>query len=396
MRNDTSARKALQASIDRMRPLVEEHITTERVQRYFRALSDVPAPSTAASALRSPVLRRLLRQDGALPHPSLHYHDNFERTGSTVILTGSPDLEKPLWYFAHLDTLSYLLQPRQGERYPLVPFGYHLIRAGTRAALVYRFDLDRNAYRVAARGRVGSDGDTAYFQPDDEQIALEPGDRVVLTAPYREEPVTGNVVGHVDNAGAVAAAAVAAPVLARAGVDALMAFPDEEEGPKGSGNQVIGRGGTRIVNLLRPPELAIVGDVQQSGGSDDADTRGGVENSTRLGAGAVLAEFASLARGAVTPPHLYALARQYASDLHGAGVAIQESNNAYTSRSDDVSVILRSPNVLLLGFPGFNRHFDLGEPRANLHDMVHLAKAFAYFSALQPVFRDLVDDMHRR
>ena len=192
-----------------------------------------------------------------------------------------------------------------------------------------------------------------------------------------------------DNAGGVAALAVAAPVLAQAGVEALIALPDEEEGPPGAGSQMMGRGGSRIVSLLPPPDLAVIADVQQAGGDPDADTHAGVENSTRLGAGAVLAEFSSLARGAVTPPHLYALARQLTDVMGQAGVRVQESNNAYISRSDDVGVLLKTPNILLLGFPGFNRHFDLGPPRANLHDVVHLAKALVYCSALVPVYRDL-------
>ena len=45
-------------------------------------------------------------------------------------------------------------------------------------------------------------------------------------------------------------------------------------------------------------------------------------------------------------------------------------------------MMLKTPNILLLGFPGFNRHFDLGEPTANIHDLVNLAKAMVYFAAL--------------
>ena len=72
------------------------------------------------------------------------------------------------------------------------------------------------------------------------------------------------------------------------------------------------------------------------------------------------------------------------------GVRVQESNNAYSSRSDDVSVMMRTPNVLLLGYPGFNRHFDRGLPRAHLDDVVNLAKAVVYASVLGPIFE------HRR
>jgi hypothetical protein len=152
---------------------------------------------------------------------------------------------------------------------------------------------------------------------------------------------------------------------------------------------MMGRGGTRIIDRLPPPELAIIADVQQAGGDPDADTHGGIENTTRLGGGAVLAEFSSLARGAVTPPHLYALARLASGVLAGLDVAIQESNNAYTSRSDDVSVLLKTPDILLLGFAGFNRHFDRGLPQGNLGDLVHLAKALVYMAALAPHYRAL-------
>ncbi len=48
-----------------------------------------------------------------------------------------------------------------------------------------------------------------------------------------------------------------------------------------------------------------------------------------------------------------------------------------------MSVMLKTPNVLLLGFPGFNRDFDLGEPTANIYDLGNLAKAIVYFAALR-------------
>ena len=128
----------------------------------------------------------------------------------------------------------------------------------------------------------------------------------------------------------------------------------------------------------------IVSDVQQAGEDSHPNIHGrGAPQGARLGEGAVLAEFSSLARGAVTPPHLYALAVEIVAALQELGVKVQQSNNSYTSRSDDVSVMLKTPNVLLLGFPGFNRHFDLGEPVANIHDLVHLAKAMVYFAVLR-------------
>ena len=336
--------------------------------------------------MRVPVLRRLLAEDDVLADGRLHLHADFERSGSPVILTGTPGTAKPLWYFAHLDTISYLVQPAEGDLVPLVPFCAHMIADGTRSACAYRYDLARNAIVTVAEGVLVSRGGTPRFRPAAGAPPLQPGDRVSMISPYEEARDTGMFTGSMDNAGGVAALAVAAPVLARAGVEAMLAFPDEEEGPVAPGNQMIGRGGSRLIARLPPPELAIVADVQQAGGEPDSDARGGVVNAARLGSGAVLAEFSSLARGAVTPSDLYGLARHAAGLLGDLGVRVQESNNAYSSRSDDVSVMLRTPNILLLGFPGFNRHFDQGAPRAHLGDVVDLAKTLVYTAALQTCF----------
>ena len=376
--------EALERSLRELRPAVERYVTRDRVRRYVAALADTPAPSTAACAIRLPVLRRLLQEDGAFDGGRFHLDGDFGGVGSAVILTGSSDANKPLWYFAHLDTISYLVLPPDGERAPLVPFCVHLMRDGASEAHAYRYSVDSNRYVVIAKGRLESEAGAAFFRPHDRIHSLRPGDRVAPVSPFREKGEDGIFAGLMDNAGGAAALAVAAPVLAQAGVEALFAFPDEEEGPLGNGNQTIGRGGSRIAGLLPVPNLAIIADVQQAGGEPDADVRSGVENSTRLGGGAVLAEFSSLARGAVTPPDVYALARRVADLLRDFGVRIQESNNAYSSRSDDVGVMLRTPNILLLGFPGFNRHFDRGEPRAHLDDLVHLAKTLVYMSAVSP------------
>ena len=246
----------------------------------------------------------------------------------------------------------------------------------------------RNALVRIADGQLESANGIPSFRPDAGAPPLRPGDRVTLLSRYREQADTGVFTGAMDNAGGVAALALAAPVLAEAGIEAMLAFPDEEEGPVAPGNHMIGRGSSRLVSMLPAPQLAIVADVQQAGGDPDADTRGSVENSARLGEGAILAEFSSVARGAVTPPDLYALAHHTARRLGSLGVSVQESNNAYSSRSDDVSVMLKTPNILLLGFPGFNRHHDQGEPRAHLDDVVNLAKALVYMGAVGPVMAE--------
>jgi putative aminopeptidase FrvX len=375
----------LRSKLKALQPAVDRHITRERLVRYLKAIADTPAPSTAASAIRGPVLRELLRQDGALD-ARLTLDTNFANTAGTVILTGDRLADKPLWYFAHLDTISYLVRPVEGERYPLIPFCYHLITDGLREARCYRFDIATARYVVAAEGQLESQSGEPFFRPADPATPIMPGDRVVLAT--RSAPESdGNWTGHFDNAGGVAALAVAAPVLAAAGFEAMLAFPDEEEGPTGSGNQIIGRGGSRIIDRLAPPDLAVVVDMQQ------AEYGPKSEAGVRLGRGAVLSEFSSLARGAVTPPHLLAIARELVRLLDDRGVKVQEAFNSYTSRSDDVSVMLKTPNILLLGFPGLDRHFDTRLPTANPDDIVELSKALVYMALLHPTIRSFADSL---
>ena len=377
----------LAAEISGLLPAVDRHITPERVARYLRAISDTPAPSTAASAMRGPILRKLLQADGALGD-RLVLDCNFANTGSTVVITGRSSETKPLWYFAHLDTISYLVVPSEGERQSLIPFCYHLTQEGRRHALCYRYDLQKVSYAVVSKGFIESEAGHPFFRSTDSAFRAQSGDRIVPVATCAPA-ADGHWTGHFDNAGGVAALAVAAPVLAGAGFDAMLAFPDEEEGPIGSGNQVIGRGGSRVIDGFAPPDLAVIVDMQQSGEGSDATA--GPSNSVRLGNGAVLSEFSSLGRGAVTPPHLFALARRLVGLIADHDVRVQEPRNSYTSRSDDVSVMLKTPNILLLGFRGLDRHFDTGLPKANVGDIVNLSKALVYMALLRPIVRAMSD-----
>ena len=56
---------SLEAALSALRPGVDRHVTSERVRRYLSALVDRPAPSTAAGAMRVPVLNQLLAADSA-------------------------------------------------------------------------------------------------------------------------------------------------------------------------------------------------------------------------------------------------------------------------------------------------------------------------------------------
>lgn len=380
---ENDVRDAL-ASARALRSLVDAYVTRERVARYLRALCEVSAPSSVASLCRGPVLARLWEEDDAFPDGAAQFDLDFAGTGNATLITGSAGATPPLWYVAHLDTISYLVRPSEAGRHPLVPFCYHLTDTGERPAEALRFDPITGTMTCIARGRLVSEAGAPLFVPEDG-VPLRPGDRVVPIAPFDVAP-DGTVTGHVDNAGGVAALAVAAPVLARSGIPALFAFPDEEEGPSATGNQSIGRGMSRLTAVLDQPDLAIIVDVQQAAESGPPMTPG------RLGSGAVLSEFASLARGAVTPPPLYASARSFFDQLAEDDVRVLEPNNAYTSRSDDVSVMLRTQSILLLGFPGKDRHFDRAFPTAHLDDVVMLAKALVYSSSLGSMMRGRGND----
>ncbi len=100
------------------------------------------------------------------------------------------------------------------------------------------------------------------------------------------------------------------------------------------------------------------------------------------GAGAVLSEFSSRARGAVTPPPLYAAVCAFTERLASRGATVRQMSNHYTSRSDDVAVMQRNSGIVLLGFPGANRHFDADLPTAHIDDFVSLSRALVYMAVL--------------
>lgn len=359
---------------NRIRPEVEAHVTPDRMRRYLRALSETPAPSGAAAIMRAPVLRELLKEDGAFAS-ALGMEDDFRGTGTVTLSTGQR-AHKPLWYVAHLDTISYLVHPGVEGRHALVPYCYHLTETGRRDAKAMRYDLDRAGFVTVAEGELVSEAGQPYFEAAGADT-LRPGDRVVPVVHFHEDR-SGHMTGHFDNAGGVAALAVAAPVLAATGAECLLALPDEEEGPAATGNQSMSRGTARLVAATAAPQLAVVVDMQQTA----AEGNSGPDGAGEPGQGAVLSEFSSLARGAVTPPHLYAAARAFLTSLSGFGAEVRESANLYTSRSDDVSLMMRDAAIVLLGFPGGNRHLDRALPSAHLDDLVSLSRALVYMSAL--------------
>ena len=135
-----------------------------------------PPPLQALCA--SPILKRLLAADGAFDTGRLRLDPDFGGVGSPVIFTGAEGTEKPFWAFAHLDTISYLVQPEQGGRVPLVPYCVHLMHDGECPANAYRYDLESNRYRVVAEGRIELAAGSPFFRAKTPGVQLAPGDRI--------------------------------------------------------------------------------------------------------------------------------------------------------------------------------------------------------------------------
>ena len=79
---------SLEVALIALRPRVGCHVTSDRVRRYLSALVDTPAPSTAAGAMRVPILNRLLAADGAFDSGRLRLDPDFAGVGGPVIFTG--------------------------------------------------------------------------------------------------------------------------------------------------------------------------------------------------------------------------------------------------------------------------------------------------------------------
>ncbi len=354
---------------------LEQVVTRERAVRHCFALSEMPAPSGAARFGRGRTLVRLLEEDGLLEGITVDL--NYRKSGNVVLSTGVLAV-KPVWIAAHLDQCSYLIDRREGARYRLVPNCYHMMRDGSVPALAITFGpTDEPSVLGEGWLRTEADGAEVFFEGQALPDALRRGARVIVDPRTASLP-DGTITGSLDDAFGCAALALAAAAVAPYRPEALFAFTDEEEGPVGVGNLSFARGGSRLVNRVQPdelPELGIAVDAHES--EDMIDGRG--PSNVRPGDGACFGEASSRARGAITPPRLYAFQRDLAAFLEGHGVRLRENVDGYISRSDCVALMTATPNVALVGFLLAHRHFD-GLPRAHPDDLVHLGRALAVYS----------------
>lgn len=341
----------------------DERITADAVYELLAFVADTPAPSGTSSLTRGAQVQRWCEKDGLLREGTLLQLDS-HRTGCDLLSSEGPGLRM----LAHLDEVSYLLEGATDDarRWWVAPYCYHLAELPAPARVV-RFDAD-GAWSVVAVGQVCSYEGRHVFEAR-EPVRLAPGDRVALASDVVRD-ASGRVTGSLDNAAGVVAGLLAASVLSRLGVPFSLALTDEEEGPSGAASQTISRGAARLLRHLDDAPLTVAIDIH---GVPDADAA--AVDGHRRPWGASLAEFSSHGRGSVAPPHLYAGVAGLLCDLGDRGVVVRQNVGGYVPRSDDVVAMTHSNRVVILGYPGVNRHFDRGLPAVHVLDLVHLARA---------------------
>jgi len=349
---------------------LNEHITVAHSFDVFRQLANTYAPSLTVGFTRGPVVRTLLEQAAHGPH--LAIQSNIRNSGNIALELGS-NAKKPLWCLAHLDFISFLTCEWREGRYPLISYCEPRQTAGARDAVAHLYDPATRRLVEAARGALVMD-QAGNFWFETDQPSLPYLTRVSYATEAKLDQQTGQVFGAVDDAFGCAALILAAEVLSHYPVEAVFVLTDEEEGVVAPGNQAFSRGSFRLFQRTPPeqlPDLVIVTDIHAA--SDEAT--GQTPLTTVGGHGAVFTGVASQTRGAVTPPHLLNFQRTLSRCLAEKGISLYEEAG-YVSRSDCVSAMMVTPNVLRVGFAGAYSHFEQ-TPRAHIDDLVHLAKTIA-------------------
>ncbi len=345
-----------------------ERLTVEKGWSTFRQIADTYAPTLTVDYTRGPVVEALLRDAGV--GANLTFHRNFRGSHNVALEFGTTPT-KPIWCMAHLDFISFLTTEWQDGRYPLISYCEPRQSPGARDAVALTFDGARAGLVESAQGQIVLDSEGKFwFESSHSELPYLT--RVMYANQAVWDRESGMVYGMVDNAFGCAALVLAAQTLADYPVDALFVLTDEEEGVVERGNQAFARGSERLFRrtpLEQLPDLVLVTDLH----AQDDESLGGAVGNAKFGQGALFTGVASRARGGVTPPHLLHFQRSLASSLAKQGVRLKEEVG-YVSRSDCVSAMMVTPNVLRVGFAGAYSHFDQ-TPRAHIDDLLDLAKS---------------------
>ena len=360
---------------------METVITPEAAFRVFQQLADTYAPTLTARYTRGLTIQRIMEdmQGVGSLRDKLLLDLNFRRTGNVAITLGTQAV-KPIWVFAHLDNISYLTGPKVDGLYALTAFHEPRISDGERDGVALGYDDSSQRLRIIAEGMIITSQAGTHSEFRTEEADLPPATRVVFQTEASWDGSTGMLYGSVDDAFGCAALVMCAIVLSSFDVDALIVLTDEEEGVVGVGNTAFARGSQRMISRTDPnelPSIMSVTDLHEI--SPSVDDNGEVIEVPGCGEGALFAGFASGTRGGVTPPHVLAAMREVSGWINGKGILLRE-NQSYVSRSDCMSAMMATQNVILMGFPGAYSHFDK-TPRAHIDDLVALSKSLTVLIA---------------
>ena len=350
---------------------LEEIVRPEQYFELFRQLSDNYSPTLTVSRVQGDLVAGLLAQESAAGQ--LTVDKSLRRSSSIGIRLGKAPA--PVWFSAHADICSYLTQSRNEDGYPLIPFCMPRADAGSRPAVALAAPEGAGPLEIIAEGAMVTKADGSVRFVTEADLPL--WTRVVYqsTAVWNRE--TDEIHGYIDNQVSSAAHILAARVLAPYGVNVQFVINDEEEGPVDKGNQGFSRAMSRLLHrtpAAELPELVVVSDGHGQGPYLDAG------EPTYFGRGALFSGASSKARGAVTPPQLVAFNRELISFLNRHGIAAAE-NPGYVGRSDDISAMQYTQNVVILGSAGSSSHFHR-TPTAHCQDQVNLTKALVIYALL--------------
>lgn len=345
-------------------------ITPESVIKALIPIADTPSPSGVSSLTRGPIIQEWFESQ-KLMEKGVTLDSNLFDSGTEVLSFGKGGIS----LFAHLDEVSYLFrEPIKPGLARITPYCYHLAKEPVPARII-RFNSN-GGWKIICEAEVYiSNNDYFVSYPVDVEFGF--ADRVVLASSVTYDANSGLLTGSMDNAAGVAAALIACDLMAHLGIPFNCYLTDEEEGPAGSSSQTISRGASRILRHVEQAPLSAIIDIHGLNEVELAKT-----SNHQISWGASLAEFSSGGRGSVSLPEILLTLSETFSKLEDNGIRVRQNIGGYVPRSDDVVAMLQSNRLVVLGYPGINRHFDQGLPTVNLHDLVNLARALVVIGAM--------------
>lgn len=342
----------------------EELFGLETTEAVLKQIADTLAPSQTAALTRAPVIDRLIEEFNL---SDAIFSRDYKGTGNGFYRSIHTD--PTILFIAHLDQISYLLDhARSEDTWQLIPYCKHLSRIEN-TGIALRYDVEANEYVRVAEGVIFSEITDGELIPLFRLLEgeLESGDRIVYEHPLARDG--DRVFGNLDNAAGASACLIAANALYRAfpNINVGFVFSEEEEGPS-SNPMFFARGVRRLLRNIPMPEACVI--IDGHGGSDGKN----------IGKGTLFSDKTAGGTATVTPPMLFAKVKKLAKDLRAVDISLSE-NEGRVSRSDDIPCLEVTANVIAVGYPTVNRHYDTGFPAASLQDIQNLAKTIFYLAA---------------